>query len=62
MLNTSGQNDTPLHKQVVDAYYSEAPESELELARLSKEAMETMEDDEWETLCSELLGAKGGHQ
>ncbi|HET8843268.1 MAG TPA: hypothetical protein VFN35_17530 [Ktedonobacteraceae bacterium] len=49
-----------LYNQVRDAYYSETAESELELARLSQEAMETMEDDEWEALCAELLGAKGG--
>lgn len=58
MLN---RNDgKTLHDQVVDAYHSDSPESELELARLSKEAMEMMDDDEWDALCSELLGAKGG--
>lgn len=61
MLNLPGhQNDQSLYEQVRDAYYSDAPESELALARLSKEAMETMDEDEWDALCAELLGAKGG--
>jgi len=60
-MNIPGQpNDKPLYELVVEAYYSETPESELERARLSKEAMDTMEDDEWDALCAELLGAKGG--
>lgn len=61
MHNLPGQqHDKPLYEQVVDAYHSDAPESELELARLSKEAMESMEDDEWDALCAELLGAHLG--
>lgn len=60
-LHTPGQDDQPLYQQVVNAYHSDAPESELELARLSQEAMDTMDDDEWDALCAELLGAKGGN-
>lgn len=59
MRNPSHQpKDKSLYEQVVAAYNSDTPESELELARLSKEALETMNDEEWDALCAELMGGR----
>lgn len=43
-----------LAEQIRAAYYDTSKESELRLARLTKKAMETMSDEEWNALCVEL--------
>lgn len=59
-----GQSAQSLYNQIIAAYYSTDPQSELLLARLTKIAMETMPETEWTALCAECgakPGGPGGH-
>lgn len=56
--DTNGTGEQTLYAQIVASFYDDAAESELQLARLTKEAMDTMSDEEWDALCAELMGGK----